>query len=411
MKTLGSIPKTATIFLFVGILFFSCSVNDNDDYGTLVIQLPGSARAAVSQEFTNTLRYSVDCVGAGKESREFSPGESESIPLSPGNWDVAITVLNVANENIGQDKKSVVIEAGKTTTLPISIKIDTSRNEIKNFAITGSVQSVRESTIVHGSAGDYGKITVYISLPYDEPTGNERITINFTHTGKSANPPSGTTLSLDEAEALFEEYGITITAENGEVKSYTVEAVVEGLSSGGGGGGGYSWEQKEMIKATFLALYAEDPVEFADILEGIKVVYSIDLTGKPNPNTWDDSDWDKFFEALFLSDSGGNGGLGWPIDAILAEYGLTGKPASLNSTDIVYEILTVGVINSLVIEFTGSSANDGPINTWFTNNGWLSLGGDIDDDTTTILYQKAGIGTATYSRDYTACTIQVTKGF
>jgi len=225
MKTLSSIIKTLTIFLFGGMLFFSCSVNDNDDYGTLVIKLPGGARAAVSPEFTNTLRYSVTCDGAGKVSREFRSGEPVSIPLNAGDWSITVTVLNAASEDIGHHTEPVVIEVGKTTTVPMSISIDTSGNKIKSFAITGFVNSVGGSEIEDDTGNGYGRIKVRVSVPYYEPIGNERIIINFTHTGKSAYPLSGTSLSSNEAESLFEN-GITVTAENGTSRTYTVEIEV-----------------------------------------------------------------------------------------------------------------------------------------------------------------------------------------
>jgi len=216
MKTLSSIVKTLAIFLFVGALFFSCSVNDNSDYGTLVIKLPGnSARAGVSQQFTNTLSYFVTCKGPGNVSQKFSSGGTAALPLNAGDWNVTVEVRNAADEPIGLGTvESVVIEAGKTTPVEMPISIDTSRNRITKFAITGSVQSVRESTIVHGNEEENGTITVYVSPGTREKiyggviAGN--VTITFTHTGVKADPPSGRSLSL----AALEDTSITVTAEN-----------------------------------------------------------------------------------------------------------------------------------------------------------------------------------------------------
>jgi len=214
--------RKLTIFLFCGMLFFSCSLNDDGDYGTLVINLPGSggARAAVSPEFTATLSYVVNCKGSGNVRGEFSYGDMISIPLNAGDWIVTVDVLNAARESIGQGTTSVAIEAGKTTTAPIIISIDTSRNRITNFAITGFINSVR-SEIEDGDGVDNGSITVYFYVSSYEPTGNERITINITHTGVKVDPPSGTSLSLDEAKAFFEN-GVTVTAENNKTRTYIV---------------------------------------------------------------------------------------------------------------------------------------------------------------------------------------------
>jgi len=228
MKTFGSIIKTLTIFLFWGMLFFSCSLSDNGDYGTLVIKLPGSgsARAAISPEFTATLSYSVDCIGPDKKSQKFKSGESASMRLLPGEWKVTVTVFNAADENIGEgEPESVVIEAGKTTTVPMPVKIETHHNRVTDFAITGFLNSVRsEINDKDGEEEDFGIIIVYVSVPPFKPTGDERVTINFTHTGKSANPPSGSLLSSMEDDLI-----VMVTAENGRKRTYSVQPEVVGM--------------------------------------------------------------------------------------------------------------------------------------------------------------------------------------
>jgi len=76
----------------------------------------------------------------------------------------------------------------------------------------------------------------------------------------------------------------------------------------GNGGGGFTQAEKDLIKTDALAEYNADPADFADTLEMIKAWYKIDLTGKPNPNTWSDSDWNKYYDACkkIEKDFGGN---------------------------------------------------------------------------------------------------------
>jgi len=224
MKTFNSIIKTLPLFLLVGMLLFSCSFNGNDSYGTLVLNLPGSDPArAISREFINTLHYNVVCDGGGDKeevSQKFRSGESASILLSPGNWNVTVTVLNAADEDIsrGGSKVSVNIEAGKTASVTIPISIDTSGNKITSFSITGSINSER-SEIKNGNGYDDSRITVYVK-PNEtgEINKNETVKIEYIHTGVSAAPLSGSSLSI----ASLENSDITVTAENGYIRTYTV---------------------------------------------------------------------------------------------------------------------------------------------------------------------------------------------
>jgi hypothetical protein len=84
--------------------------------------------------------------------------------------------------------------------------------------------------------------------------------------------------------------------------------------------------------------------------------------------------------------------------------------APAGAPNITYGIATVGG-NFLTIYFTGSSANDSPINSWFTGNGWTQSGTAGDGTSiVTYMYSKAGFVQASYTRQGpNTCQIQVVK--
>jgi len=218
MKTFNSILKTLILFLFVGMLFFSCPLNDNDGYGTLVIKLPGSgsARAAVSGTFKDTLSYKVICEGPDNVESEFSAGGTVSIPLNAGRWTVTVEVLNAASENIGQGTKEVDIETGKSVTVTMPISIDTSGNRITEFAITSPVPSLRSN--IEDIGENKGIITVYLLNGTALIIGSKNISIDFIHTGVSVELPEEDSLSLASLNSSV----ITVTAENNKTRTYDV---------------------------------------------------------------------------------------------------------------------------------------------------------------------------------------------
>jgi hypothetical protein len=214
--------KTAIVLLVTGILFFSCAITGNDDYGTLVITLPGgtsTTRAAISDTFAATLKYRIDCDGpGGSVSRQASPGDSASLSLDPGEWTVTVTALNTADQNIGSGTAPALIESGKVTTLQIPLKIDTSRHDITYFALTSPVSA---NGAINAAMG---KIEVFV------PSGTNITGMNFTvvHTGITISPAPGTPLDFSSPK------NFTVTAENGLTKTYTVTVTVMPPSAGMG---------------------------------------------------------------------------------------------------------------------------------------------------------------------------------
>jgi hypothetical protein len=154
MKTLNSIVKTIAALCIIGALFFSCSANGTDEYGTLVIKLPGSgsAREAASPEhpdFLDTLTYRTECSnGTKKVSQDDPSGKTVSISLPPGWWKVTLTVLDANNNEVGSNKnepKWVFIESGRINSTSITIALD-------QYPYLG--ETLVLSGLVYGGKGD-----------------------------------------------------------------------------------------------------------------------------------------------------------------------------------------------------------------------------------------------------------------
>jgi hypothetical protein len=212
MKNLHFAVHTALVFFVAGVLFFSCAVPGNE-YGTLVLALPGGgARAAVSSAFTATLKYDIRCAGPGGETRQVRPGGSVSLPLLAGDWTVTVRVLNAADEEIGGKTAAALVERGKVTRLEVPISIDTGRNDITRFTLLTGTEPAPGIIDQEEKA-----IAVFV------PPGTGLANLNFTlvHTGAALSPAPGTSLSFTSPRSF------TVTAENGTQKTYTVTVTEE----------------------------------------------------------------------------------------------------------------------------------------------------------------------------------------
>ena len=225
MKAFNTAIKAMAALLLAGALLVSCGLNTADDSGTLLIRLPGSSARAtgdpISAPFMNTLSYLIDCAGPGKVSKVFPSGSPGAVSLSPGDWTVTVTVLNVAGRSLGtSDKIRVTIEAGKTTAAQLpAISIDTSRCEIIGFytGIPGS-----RAVIDHG--GDTAPAKVTIMVPFGSVNDNISTYFTIVHEGVSTDPGTSTPYSLH----LDFTMNMKVTAENG-VNSKTYEVSVKEL--------------------------------------------------------------------------------------------------------------------------------------------------------------------------------------
>jgi hypothetical protein len=200
-------------------MLFSCAVPENNEYGTLVLALPGDAspgRAAVSDTFTATLKYDILCTGPGGETRLTSSGGSISVPLVAGNWTVTVSVLNAAGEPIGSKTVTALVESGRSTRVEAPVRINTGGNDITEFTLITGAEPVA------GVIDQEEKvIAVFV------PSGTSLTSLGFTlvHTGAAVNPAPGTLLDFTGSQTF------TITAENGTAKTYTVTAAETGGTS------------------------------------------------------------------------------------------------------------------------------------------------------------------------------------
>jgi hypothetical protein len=193
---------------------------------------------------------------------------------------------------------------------------------------------------------------------------------------------------------------------------------LSGCDNGTNGKNGLNQAEKEAAKTAALEHYTDDPDGFADFVDDMNDLKNWNLP--PDPNDWSSSQWEQYYSFLdeyrngggdWNGDNGngnGDGNTGWPGSSVLTEWGLGGMSVPTGATNINYSIATVGG-HSLTIYFTGSAANDAPINTWFTNNGWTAAGDYSYGDIVTRMYSRTGFLQASYSRNGAGCQIQVAK--
>jgi len=106
------------------VTLVSCSLNSAGEQGTLIIKLPGAAAARAASPDFSEIHYRIECVsGAEKVSRNANAGDSISIALAPGTWNVTLTVLDAQDQEIGRGEAPAVIISGKTATVKIDIAV------------------------------------------------------------------------------------------------------------------------------------------------------------------------------------------------------------------------------------------------------------------------------------------------
>jgi len=101
----------------------------------------------------------------------------------------------------------------------------------------------------------------------------------------------------------------------------------------------------------------------------------------------------------------------WPPNNVLAEYGLSGMTAPAGASDIGWSVTAASGDLILGILFTGSQANDAPITSAFTSNGWSLLTSSNINGSLMWMYQKSGFESGVYERepDNGDCVIMVIK--
>ena len=224
--------KKKNISVFAGILLLgmaavSCQLNSLAEYGTLVIRLPGSGAARLagdplSEGFSATLSYRVDCEGPGHVSREFKTGSVVTIPLPAGEWAVTVTVLNAAHREIGaSETRRVTIQAGKTEKVEdMSISVDTTRCGIADFRFTNPASA---RTVI---SEENSLITVYM------PAGTvlesaTMVAFSVVHEGAEITPSPVSPQPFGELQR------ITVFAENRDLyKTYTLSVIIGSSDEG-----------------------------------------------------------------------------------------------------------------------------------------------------------------------------------
>ena len=204
MKYVLTAGKFFVVLLIAVILFFSCAENQN---GTLRIKLPGGSARAVSDEFLDILSYRIDCTGIGSVITEGQAGETISIELAAGVWNVTVTALNTEDQDVGNVSVKVTIASGITSNVQLSVPLNKSGNDITQFRINDD--SVN-------AAGTIDQNSRHISIVVPKGTNISNLRFSVVHTGVSVSPASGSRINFNGTPI------ITVTAENGAVKNYTV---------------------------------------------------------------------------------------------------------------------------------------------------------------------------------------------
>jgi len=163
MKTVIRTVKIIAALFLVGTLFFSCNVKlvgpeDQGEYGTLTINLPGSEDAARSvgfksdsdkalfNEFLRNVKYQIDFAGPSAQSIVVTYEDQRTeILLRTGDYTVSVTVLNAADKIIS-DKTSntITIESGRNT-LEVKVTLDAGGCDLLEieFELEGSSDSYK----------------------------------------------------------------------------------------------------------------------------------------------------------------------------------------------------------------------------------------------------------------------------
>ncbi|MCL2067108.1 MAG: hypothetical protein FWG99_06550 [Treponema sp.] len=228
MNKFNGIIKIAAAIFAIGALFLSCAGGGGgggpNDLGTLVIDLSKSESlvSGFSPSFRGNLQYEIECTSPGQKAvkKTANPGTSSvTVALAAGTWDVAIKVVNKEDPENALGVETITgisIEANETVTRePDAIVIDTSRCEIAGFILKIGTNNY---------SGDIQGTVITVSVPaavYNNASAE--ITLQITHTGKGCEHPNPTNLQ----PLLSGSFSVTVTAENGNTKTYTVQVVEE----------------------------------------------------------------------------------------------------------------------------------------------------------------------------------------
>jgi hypothetical protein len=161
-------------------------------------------------------------------------------------------------------------------------------------------------------------------------------------------------------------------------------------TTSGNGSGDLSQAEKEAAKTATLEEYSNDPEGFADFVAGMNSLKGWNLPS--NPNTWSASQWEQYYSFIVEqkngngnSNDGGGGNTGWPPNATLSNFGLSGLTAPAGATAITWYSegptdTGVYTASALAINFSGTTSHVATLDGWFGNNGWERRYFDEDYD-------------------------------
>jgi len=126
MKNNNSVVLFLLTVIITSGLIFSCS--DQEGTGTLVINLPGngSARAVLSPDQIDDLELSYKILfdgPAGSRTVDGTAGESITLNVSAGTWNITVKVLHAETVEIGEQTKTQIVVKDKITTVYFNIPI------------------------------------------------------------------------------------------------------------------------------------------------------------------------------------------------------------------------------------------------------------------------------------------------
>ena len=258
MKNNFSGLKIIILIICAGALFCSCSLAE--EYGTLIVNLPGSDSAARAlqweaddcnedefpffDKFISTVSFRVECNAPGVRSRNAKYGDSLSMALPNGSWNIMVTALNAAGKTVGKSSENpAIVESGKANTVNIDIGINLWDCELTNIAIKINGKSC---SIIKSAESD--AFTVVIPKGLDN---SALVEFSGVHTGALIDPHFTTWDYENFSKGISDFGGIRVLPAAGfdYQKIYTLElaeayfitnagewdAVLNDIASGGDG--------------------------------------------------------------------------------------------------------------------------------------------------------------------------------
>ncbi|MCL2758912.1 MAG: hypothetical protein FWD22_01725 [Treponema sp.] len=211
--------KKIIFLLIIVTLVISCPLGDSSKTGTLVIRLPGSSDArsgvGISNDFANTLKFNINFNGPIEKDMEVhNAGDTVSISLAEGNWEITLTALNAVGFPVGENTIKVTIIAGRTSSVPITLPINTNWKEIVHFEIT-NVENSKLLEIINIDEND-GEVRIMV------PRGTDKSSLNVSviYTGAFINHVMSAPVNFSDDKEFI------VTAGNGDERKYWVTLIM-----------------------------------------------------------------------------------------------------------------------------------------------------------------------------------------